>query len=143
MDAKQHDFFLWFETTFADLAESTGLNKFIREHPIPIPDGPDPSNPTPPVMEQDLMLELRDKVWNWVNEAHRSQDSNFVQIRREDLTKLVKASMKLEALEGGGVDNWVGYGEALFEDYGNGSIADEIKRPDFFDAYCTSYVVSC
>ena len=77
MDAKQHDFFLWFETTFADLTESTGLNKFIREHPIPMePDGPDPSNPTPPIMEQDLMLELRDKVWNWVNEAHRSQDSN-------------------------------------------------------------------
>ena len=74
--------------------------------------------------------------------AYVSQDSNFVQIRREDLIRLVKASMKLEALEGGGVDNWVGYGEALFEDYGNGRIADEIKRPDFFDTYCKRYVVS-
>ena len=29
----------------------------------------------------------------------------FVTIKREDLVRLVKASMKLEALEGGGVDN--------------------------------------
>ena len=69
--------------------------------------------------------------------------AEFVTIKKQDLAALVKASMKLEALEGGGVDNWVGYGEALFEDYGNGCIADEIKRPDFFDAYCKSYVVSC
>lgn len=67
----------------------------------------------------------------------------FVTIKREDLIGLVKASMKLEALEGGGVDNWEGYGEALFEDWGNGRIADEIKRPDFFDAYCKNYVVFC
>lgn len=65
----------------------------------------------------------------------------FVTIKREDLVRLVKASMKLEALEGGGVDNWEGYGEALFEDWGNGRIADEIDRPDFFDTYCKRYVV--
>ena len=64
-----------------------------------------------------------------------------VTIKREDLVRLVKASMKLEALEGGGVDNWEGYGEALFEDWGNGRIADEIDRPDFFDTYCKRYVV--
>lgn len=66
----------------------------------------------------------------------------FVTIKREDLIGLVKASMKLEALEVGGVDNWEWYGEALFEDWGNGRIADEIDRPDFFDTYCKRYVVS-
>lgn len=83
MDTKQKDFFLWFETTFAELAESTGLNKFIREHPIPMgPDGPDPSYPMPPVMEQDLMLQLRDKVWAKINITHGCPGSKYAASKR-------------------------------------------------------------
>jgi hypothetical protein len=64
-----------------------------------------------------------------------------VKIKKSDLEALVKASMTLDALNGGGVDNWGGYGEALYEDYGDGCTGDEIKRPDFFEVYCTPYLI--
>jgi hypothetical protein len=42
----------------------------------------------------------------------KNLDGMFL-ITREELEELIRAEQKLDALEGMGVDNWEGYGDAL------------------------------
>lgn len=64
-----------------------------------------------------------------------------IAIKKSDLVGLVKDSMLYQALAGGGVDNWVGYADALYEDYGYGAVGKEVKRADFYEVYCKAYEV--
>lgn len=64
--------------------------------------------------------------------------SNVV-ISVDEYFKLVKDQEKLNALEMGGVDNWEGYGDALYEDpFGEPtewSTLDDMTPNEFIEAY--------
>lgn len=55
------------------------------------------------------------------------ENGNF-ELTHSELKDLLKASFKLDALEGGGVDNWEGYGDSLsyyLEDESFSSLAEK------------------
>jgi hypothetical protein len=53
----------------------------------------------------------------------------FYKVSRSELVELLAAYFKLQALEAGGVDNWIWYGESLREEIRN-FIAENKLDPD-------------
>lgn len=40
-----------------------------------------------------------------------------IEVEFEDYLRMSKSELKMDMLEAGGVDNWMGYGDSLFPEY--------------------------
>ena len=96
----------------------------VSEVPIQVPDNTEP-------MSQRRTFSIGNT--NTINPKDVALDE--VVIKVDKLLGYIKDSLKLDALEGGGVDNWSYYSEALHGDYDPSSQSEREQYEDIDDYY--------
>jgi hypothetical protein len=57
------------------------------------------------------------------------EKTDTITLRKTEYDDIIRSRMKLACLEGGGVDNWEWYGEAM-QDYREQAVAQGLEEPD-------------